>query len=501
MLNGIVSDPACNLSALPILTAAEQRQLASWSQSPMIEREETTLHRMFEKQAALHPDRPAIIAEDQNLSFAELNERANQLAHYLRAEGVEPDARVALLVDRSSVSIISVLAILKAGGAYVPIDPNYPSERIAFILNNANAKLLLAGRAKIDASRAQGVKIIDLDRAAPALKLRRTVNPTVDVCGSNLAYVIYTSGTTGRPKGVMIQHRSVVNLFHALERAIYSSETEPMRVGVNASLTFDASVKQIIQLFAGRTLCLIPEEIRTDREELTAYLNRHQVDCIDCTPALAKHFWGANGRAEHLYPKMALVGGEAIDAGSWLELAAQGDVIYYNVYGPTECTVDATQCRIQTSQRLPVIGRPLDNAQAYALDRQLQPVPIGVCGELFIGGDGLARGYLDDPALTAQRFIPDPFSSTPGARLYRSGDLVRFLPDSQLQFIGRADGQIKLRGHRIELSEIESALKSHPEAREAVVAPARGESGAVERLVGYVVRRESVEREEVKWKE
>ena len=501
MLNGIVIDPACKLSALPILPAAEQRQLASWSQTSRMEREETTLHRMFERQVALHPDRPAIIAEDQNLTFAELNERANQLAHYLCTEGVEPEARVALLVDRSSVSIISVLAILKAGGAYVPIDPNYPSERIAFILNDAKAKFLLVGRAKIDASRAQGVKEVDLDREAPALRLQRSVNPTVEINGANLAYVIYTSGTTGRPKGVMIQHQSAVNLFHALDRAIYSSESRPMRVGVNASLTFDASVKQIIQLLAGRTLCLIPEEIRTDREELTAHLNRHQVDCIDCTPALAKLLWRANGRAEHLYPKMALVGGEAIDEATWLELAAQGDVIYYNVYGPTECTVDATQCRIQTSQRRPVIGRPLDNVQVYALDRQLQPVPIGACGELFIAGDGLARGYLNHPALTAQRFIPHPFSSTPGARLYRSGDLVRFLPDGQLQFIGRTDGQIKLRGQRIELGEIESLLKGHPQAREAVVAGARGENGVVERLVGYVVRRESEDGEEVQWKE
>ena len=501
ILNGIVSDPVCKLSALPILTAAEQRQLASWSQTSQMEREETTLHRMFEKQAALHPGRLAIIAEDQTLTFAELNERANQLAHYLVTEGVEPDERVALVVDRSSVSILCVLAILKAGGAYVPIYPDYPSERIAFILNNANAKLLLVGRTKIDASRAQGVKVVDLDREAPALRLQRTVNPTVEVCGANLAYVIYTSGTTGRPKGVMIQHQSVVNLFHALDRAIYRSETKPMRVGLNASLTFDASVKQIIQLFAGRTLCIIPEEIRIDREECTAYLNRHQVDCIDCTPALAKLLCGANEGGERLYPKMALVGGEAIDGATWLELAAQGDVTYYNVYGPTECSVDTTQCLIQTSQGIPVIGRPLDNVQVFALDRQLQPVPIGACGELFIGGDGLARGYLDQPELTAQRFIPHPFSTIPGARLYRSGDLVRFLPDGQIQFIGRADGQIKLRGHRIELGEIESLLKGHPQARDAVVVAVRGENGVVERLVGYVVRLESGEREEVKWKE
>jgi non-ribosomal peptide synthase protein (TIGR01720 family) len=316
--------------------------------------------------------------------------------------------------------------------------------------------------------------------------------------------VIYTSGSTGRPKGVAVQHGSLANLVEWHQRKYGIGPTD--RATLLAGLGFDASVWEMWPYITAGASLYIPEEeeIRTSPERLRSWLIANRITVSFAPTPLAERLiagpWPTEGPAEEIFLRALLTGGDRLERYPDPRLGFS----VFNHYGPTETTVVAT-AGLTSAERsahgLPSIGSPIANTQAYALDRELQPVPIRAGGELFIGGDGLARGYLDDPALTAQRFIPDPFSSTPGARLYRSGDLVRFLPDSQLQFIGRADGQIKLRGHRIELSEIESALKSHPEAREAVVAPARGESGAVERLVGYVVRRESVEREEVKWKE
>ncbi|HZI17269.1 MAG TPA: amino acid adenylation domain-containing protein, partial [Pyrinomonadaceae bacterium] len=407
LLRGVAADPLSRLSALPLLTDGERRQLEVWNRTRAPLPPDLLVHRLFEQQAALYPDRPALIAEDRSLTFAGLNERANRLAHYLRAQGVGPEARVALLLSRTSEVVVGLLAVLKAGGAYVPVDAAYPQERIDFMLEDAGADLLLVGRGASAPAR-EGVRAIRLDGEEWAD--RPAANPEWRMDDSNLAYVIYTSGTTGRPKGVMVQHRSVVNLFRALESAVYSSIEPPRRVGVNASLAFDASVKQLIQLLAGRTLCLIPEEVRTDRAEMLNYLNRHQVDAVDCTPAVASLLLVGKDDAAHPYPTAVLVGGEAIDAAAWAELAAQTGVAYFNVYGPTECTVDSTQCRVRPNRRGPSIGRPLSNVQVHILDRGMRPVPAGVTGELYVGGAGLARGYLGRPALTAELFVPDPFS-------------------------------------------------------------------------------------------
>ena len=484
LLRGVVADPLCKLSALPLLTEAERRQLAGWNQTHAPVPEGQLIHRMFEQRAALHPERLAVIAEDRSLTFAELNERANRLAHYLRGRGVGPESRVALLLSRTSEVMTGLLAVLKAGAAYVPVDTGYPRERIDFMLEDAGADIMLVGGG-VSAPTKDGAASIRLDGEEWADQ--PSTNPSWPTDDGSLAYVIYTSGTTGRPKGVMIQHRSVVNLFHALEGAIYSSVKTPRRVGVNASLAFDASVKQWIQLAAGRTLCLLPEAVRADRAEMLAYLNRHQVDVVDCTPAIARFLLGDRNEAAHAYPTAVLVGGEAIDAAAWAELAAQTGVAYFNVYGPTECTVDSTQCRVQANRFGPTIGRPLSNVQTHVLDRKMNPTPVGVTGELYVGGAGLARGYWKRAGLTAASFVPDPFSGEAGARMYRTGDLARYRRGGELEYAGRADRQVTVRGHRIELAEVERVLGEREGIAAAAVVARRGEAGDV-RLVAFVVR-------------
>jgi len=484
LLRGVVADPQSRLSALPLLTEAERRQLEVWNQTDAPVPTNALIHRLFEEQAALHPERLALIAEDRSLTFAELNERANRLAHYLRAQGVGPETRVALLLSRSSEVLVGVLAVLKADGAYVPVDAGYPQERIDFMLEDAGADVMLVADGA-DAPAQEGASVIRLDGEEWADQ--PSMNPPWQMEDGHLAYVIYTSGTTGRPKGVMIQHCSVVNLFHALERAVYSSVETPRRVGVNASLAFDASVKQLIQLLAGRTLCLVPEEVRTDRAEMLAYLNRHQVDVVDCTPAIARFLLSTKDDAAQPYPTAVLVGGEAIDDAAWAKLAAHQGTAYFNVYGPTECTVDSTQCRVRSNRFGPAIGRPLSNMQVHILDRSLRPAPVGVTGELYVGGAGVARGYLNRPALTAERFVPDPFSGVAGARMYRTGDIARYRADGEVEYVGRADRQVKVRGQRIELAEVERVLEEHEGVAAAAVVARREEVGSV-RLVAYVVR-------------
>ncbi|HEX5706557.1 MAG TPA: FkbM family methyltransferase, partial [Pyrinomonadaceae bacterium] len=301
------------------------------------------------------------------------------------------------------------------------------------------------------------------------------------------AYVIYTSGSTGKPKGVMVRQRSVVNLAGALQRAVYARHATPLRVGMNAPLAFDASVKQWVQLVSGHTLVAVPEEVRASGDELLAFAAAARLDALDCTPSQLKLMLGSASwqRPGHL-PSLVLVGGEALDRETWAALGAERRVAFYNVYGPTECTVDATAARVDEAGEAPTIGRPLANMGLYLLDKQLRPVPVGVAGEIHVAGEGLARGYLGRPDLTAERFIPDPFGREPGARLYRTGDSARFLADGQVEFLGRIDHQVKVRGFRIELGEIEASLVKHRAVREAVVAVREDVPGDA-RIVAYVV--------------
>jgi len=473
LLNAALANPETSVAELEIVSAAEQRQiLFDWNKTKRDYNLEQCIHQLFEQQVERTPHAPAAVFQDQQLTFAELNHRANQLAHYLQSQGVRPETPVGICIESSLEMLTGVLGILKAGGAYVPLDPRNPQQRIDHLLHDAGISILL--------TREQ----LTQRRSESTANLESSVDP------DNLAYIIYTSGSTGQPRGVMVQHRSVINLAAALHEEVYAGLGPALKVGLSAPLAFDASVKQLVQLLHGHTLYLLPEELRLDAVRALAYLDQQAIDVVDCTPAQLKLLLAA-GLKEHARPKLMLVGGEALDQLTWSQLAEHQQTRFFNVYGPTECTVDATWSPVQTATQ-PTIGRPIPNAQTYILDKNLKPAGIHLTGELYIGGEGLARGYLNSPEKTAERFIPDGLSGQAGARLYRTGDLARYSSDGSIVFSGRNDSQVKLRGHRIELGEIEAVLNQHEQVRQAVVV-ARESSNAEVRLVGYVVAEKTVD--------
>ncbi|MET0645391.1 MAG: amino acid adenylation domain-containing protein [Pyrinomonadaceae bacterium] len=511
LLRAAVAAPDRPLSRLELLGAAERHQLlVEWGGAATAFPRERCLNQLFEAQAARTPQQTAVVYEDEQITYAQLNDRANRLAHHLRARGVGPEVLVGILLERSVEMIVAVLGTLKAGGAYVPLDPAHPQERISFMLEDAAAAFLLTQQNLAEGLPPSNAQVISVDAERETISGQSAENLPNVAAPDNLAYVIYTSGSTGQPKGVMIQHRSLVNLCTALEQRIYAEHEGLQRVSVNAPLSFDASVKQLVQLAQGRTLCLVPEWMRRDGEALRNYLVRHRVDVLDCTPSQLRMMAAARpavaaaaapGRGaadippttESLpsggsarWPRVVLSGGEAIDRPLWLQLAADPHTAYYNLYGPTECTVDASCCRISPDLPLPSIGTPLPNMQILILDAHQQLVPVGVVGELCIGGEGVGRGYLGAEELTEQKFIAHPFRAEPGARLYRTGDLGRHLPDGRIEYVGRMDRQVKLRGYRIELGEIEEVIARHGAVRECAVLLREDEVGD-QRLVAYVV--------------
>jgi amino acid adenylation domain-containing protein len=464
LLTAALDNPETSIEELEIVSAAEQQQVVfAWNNAKRDYPSDKSVAQLFEQQVERTPDALAAVFQDQRLTFAELNRRANQLARYLQAQGVSAEIPVGICLEPSLEMLIAVLGVLKAGGAYLPLDPRNPQQRIDQVLSDAAASVLLTGLTRVTSE--------------------RTDNLQTEVAPENLAYIIYTSGSTGQPKGVMVQHRSVVNLAAALHEEVYTDPGPSLKVGLSAPLAFDASVKQLVQLLRGHTLYLLPEELRLDATGALAYLDQHQLDVLDCTPSQLKLLLAA-GFNQHTTPRLMLVGGEALDDSTWSRLAEDQQTRFFNVYGPTECTVDATWAPV--TAELPTVGRPIPNAEIYILDKNLKPVGIHLAGELHIGGSGLARGYLNAPDKTAERFIPDGLSGQTGARLYRTGDLARYSPDGSIVFVGRNDAQIKVRGHRIELGEIESALRQHERVRQAVVV-ARESNNAGVRLVGYVV--------------
>jgi amino acid adenylation domain-containing protein len=476
LLDAMAGEPALRLSELPLVTTAELAQiLAEWSGSPApvpAGLAGLSVHELFARQAASTPGAPAVRFRDEVLTFRELAGRADLLARRLRRRGVGPEVRVALFLERSPDLLTGVLGILAAGGAFVPLDRATPPRRLELLLEDCGAAAVVTQESLLPHLPAawQDGRTVCLDRE-DTLQNGPTP-PLPDVLPANLCYVIYTSGSTGRPKGTLIQHASVVNLALALRQTVYAGLPPGLRVALNAPLAFDGSIKQVIQALFGDLLDILPDELRLDPESLPAYLAAHRVDVLDCTPSqlrlfLADDAWpGAEAPLARL-----LIGGEALDGTTWDRLAADPWTISWNVYGPTECTVDSTVCRIEPgpSSLGPSIGRPIPNAAVRLLDPDLRPVPIGVVGQLHVAGAGLARGYLGRPDLTAERFLPDPFQGEPGARLYATGDLARWLPDGRLEIRGRADLQVKVHGVRIEPGEIEAVLLQHPAVREAAV--------------------------------
>jgi amino acid adenylation domain-containing protein/non-ribosomal peptide synthase protein (TIGR01720 family) len=487
LLAGIVADPDRRISALPLLTQTEQRQLlAEWNGTATPYPQERCIPHLFEAQAARTPDAVAVVFQEEQLTYADLNRRANQLAHHLHGLGVEPEVAVGVCVVRSVEMVVGLLGILKAGRAYVPLDPTYPQERLAFMLADARTPVLLTQQQLLENLPEYSARVVCLDSDWETIAQESETNPVRRMATESLAYVIYTSGSTGRPKGVQIEHRALLNLIFWHQRAFAVSRVD--RATQVAGLAFDASVWELWPyLAAGASIHLPNEETRASPERLRDWLEAQGITIsflptplaevvlpLAWPPKLALRTLLTGGEKLHRYPAPGLP----------FELV--------NNYGPTENTVVTTSGLVPSDGQTgaaPSIGRPIANAQLYVLDRHLQPVPVGAPGELHVGGDGLARGYLNRPELTAEKFIPHPFNGKSGTRLYKTGDLVRYLSDGNIEFLGRVDYQVKVRGFRIELGEIEAVLGQHPTVRETIVL-IREDTPGDRRLVAYVVPRD-----------
>ncbi|NOS87519.1 MAG: amino acid adenylation domain-containing protein [Methylococcaceae bacterium] len=485
------------IQCVEVLPAAERQQiLLGFNRTAADYPQQWLLQQLFEAQVRRTPTANALSFEGQSLSYAGLNQQANRLAHYLFSLGVRPDDRVALCLGRGMGMIVGLLGILKAGAAYVPLDPLYPDARLAYLLQDSQSvAVLVTASAHSRLQTLQGaipLLVIEADPdSATAWAHCPDHNPDAVALGFNarqLAYVLYTSGSTGQPKGVMVAHESVVNLWAALAQTAMAVLPSPANMGLNASLSFDASVQSWLQLLSGHCVVIIPESVRKDGAALMAYLSAHHVDALDCTPAQLPLLDFAAPEYRHFYkPQVVLVGGEAISPEAWQQLQTLDSIRFYNVYGPTECTVDATLAPLHAHSPQPHIGQALANTQVYILDKQLLPVPLGVAGEIYISGAGLARAYLNRPELTAARFLPNPFShGDSDTRLYKTGDLGCFAADGNISYLGRNDTQLKLRGYRIEPGEIEAVLRQYPGVKTAVVA-AKDDAWGHKRLVAYIV--------------
>jgi amino acid adenylation domain-containing protein len=490
LLGGIVANPAQSIDELPLLTDAERQQLlVEWNDTQADYPQDVCIHQLFEAQVLKTPDAIAVVFEQDVLTYAQLNRQANQLAHHLQALGANIGVLVGICVERSVEMVVGLLGILKAGAAYVPIDPNYPTERIAYLLADSQVKVLLTQARLLDTLPPTTAHQICLDRDWEIIAQQQPANPNSGVNFSHIAYVIYTSGSTGNPKGVKIYHKGFANYLNWCIQAY----TVDRGTGspVQSSISFDATITSIFSpLLVGQKVVLLPE--KQEIEALVSLLqSSDNFSLIKITPAhleILKYLLQpeqAQGRTRAL-----IVGGEALlgnNLAFWLKNAPQTKII--NEYGPTEtvvgcCVYEVTKATC-LSTNIP-IGRPIANTQLYVLDRLLQPVPIGIKGELYIGGDGVAAGYLGREELTKERFIPNPFSDDPQARIYKTGDLARYLPDGNLDYLGRIDSQVKIRGYRIELGEIETILSQHPDVdRLAVVV--NDDIPGNKRLIAYIV--------------
>jgi amino acid adenylation domain-containing protein len=447
----------------------------------------TSPHELFEAQVARSPDRTALVCGTHRLTFAQLDRRASNLAAELRRRGVGPEALVGLCLPVSPDLIAAILGIWKAGGAYLPLAVDGPPERHARMVHDAGARLIVTESALVPRLPGTTAGLLCLDQIPLSGQSGVDGVPGLPVSPRQLAYAIYTSGSTGGPKGVMVEHRSVALLWTAMRRAIHGHDSagQPRQVALNAALTFDASIQQLVMLFDGHTLHLLPDEVRRDDEALVRYVREAKVDVLNGTPTQIETLLTAGLLEEGGHaPGDLLIAGEAVSQSLWSALRT-APARAHNIYGPTECTVNATATAIAAAGPAPVIGRPLPGYQVLVLDQWLRPVPFGAVGEIFIGGPAVARGYVGEPGLTAERFVPHPIAATPGERLYRTGDLGRLREDGQLEFLGRRDSQLKLRGFRIEPGEIEDSLRAHPGIRDAVLVADDQLEGR--RLVAYFI--------------
>ena len=488
LLEGIVANPEQRISDLPILTEAEKHQvLVEWNETKRDYPKDKCIHPLFEEQVKRTPEAVAVVSEDRQLTYGELNTRANQLAHHLRTLGVGPEVLVGICMERSIKMIVALLGILKAGGAYVPLDPDYPKERLEFMLDDAKVGMVLTDAASRSSLPPTNASVICLDGDWEAVVKESQVNPMGQSTADGLAYVVYTSGSTGIPKAVEVRHRGVVRLLFGVDYVQLHSAQTILHL---APISFDAATFEVWgALLHGGKCVLFPGKVPS-ASELGAVLKKYHVNMLWLSAALFNTV--INEAPQGLSGvRQLLIGGEALSVPhirKALSLLPNTEII--NGYGPTESTT-FTCCypiprHLDDKLSSIPIGKPIGNTQVYILDPHLNPVPIGVAGELYIGGAGLSRGYLSRPEFTGQKFVANPFGITAGARLYKSGDLARYLPDGNIEFLGRIDNQVKIRGYRIELGEIEAVLGQHPALNECVVL-AREDSPGDRRLVGYVV--------------
>jgi amino acid adenylation domain-containing protein/thioester reductase-like protein len=508
LLSSIVANPEQRLSDLPLLTANEQQQLlVEWNQTKAIYPKDKCIHELVEVQVEQVPDAVAVVFKDEQLTYQELNARANQLAHYLRKLGVKPEVLIGICTERSLDMIVGLLGILKAGGAYIPLDPAYPKERLASMLSDSQVRLLLTQKKFLVALPAHRARVVCLDTDWGVISEESNENLINQATAKNLTYAIYTSGSTGKPKGVLIQHQSLVNY---TEAAIAQYELERGdRILQFASISFDAAAEEIFPcLGRGATLILRTDEMLSSISTFLKTCRDLELTILDLPTA----FWhqivaelSVTGLVLPQSLRLFIIGGEGAlpeQLATWQQIV-DTKVRLVNSYGPTEATIVATICELSAEslgKELP-IGHPVRNVQTYILDPYLQPTPVGVPGELYIGGVGLARGYLNQPDRTAVAFIPNPCSEEPGTRLYKTGDLVRYRRDGNIEFLGRIDHQVKIRGFRVELQEIETVLRQHPSIKETAVSvyePRKRNSHLIreplsdrqtqKRLVAYVVQ-------------
>ena len=482
LLKSFVADSEIRVLNAPLVTHLEERQILTDWNDTLVEFPDLCIHQIFEERASRNPDEVAVVCEDGRLTNRELNARANQLAHHLLKLGVKRETRVGIYLNRSLEMVISLLGILKAGAAYVPLDPVFPSDRLAFMIEDSDLSVLLTQKSLHADLPSHHTTVVELDTEWDSICQNSQENPVTKSTTDNLAYVIYTSGSTGTPKGVEIGHRALTNFLFSVQKEPGLAPDDVL-VAVT-TLSFDiAGLEIYLPLMTGARLVIVNREVAADGIQLKQKIADCGATVMQATPATWQMLIDAGWEGQR--GLKVLCGGEALSRELANELLARGMTVW-NMYGPTETTIWSTTCKLSPGSGTISIGRPIANTQIYLLDEKQQPVPIGVAGELHIGGDGLARGYLKRPELTAEKFIPNHFSDERNARLYKTGDLARYLANGDIEYLGRLDNQVKIRGYRIELGEIESVLRQHESVGEAVVTAHEDESGD-RRLVAYVI--------------
>ena len=488
LLESVCANPESPIADLDIVSPNEQRRLlVEFNDRQTDYPESKCIHQLFAERARQQPENVAVVFQNHRLTYAQLEARANQLAYHLQGLGVGPEVPVAICMDRSLEMVVGILGILKAGGAYVPLDPEYPKERLAYMMEDARTQVLLTQNTLRESMPELGIAVVCVDSGWETIARHGKSTPQANATAANLAYVIYTSGSTGQPKGVMVEHGGLTNTINWTMETLELSSSD--RCILKTPITFDASGRELFAtLLAGGTLIVAEPGGHRDSRYLADTIRGERISILHCVPSLLRLLVEEPAFDESLAVRAVMCGGEALPPQLVTRFQSRIGAKLYNVYGPTETIIDSTfwSCEECNPHCAVPIGRPIPNAQVYILDDLLRLLPIGVAGDLYIGGVGMARGYVRRPDLTAEKFIPDPFSGEPGARLYKTGDIARYRPDGNIEFLGRTDHQVKIRGFRIELGEIEGTLEQHPAVLQAIVQPQEVAPGE-KRLVAYVV--------------